>query len=60
MAGVHSDRFGCKNVLLLSAVIFALSADATQFSNGLGEFVAARIVAGVTLQVSCDPACSRP
>lgn len=52
VAGVLSDRLGRKIVLLLSAVIFALSAVATAFSNGLGEFVTARIVAGIAIGIA--------
>ena len=52
VAGALSDRFGRKIVLLLSAVIFALSAVATGLPNGLGEFVAARVVAGVAIGIA--------
>lgn len=51
-AGALSDRFGRKIVLLLSAVIFALSAVATALSSGLGEFVTARVVAGVAIGIA--------
>jgi sugar porter (SP) family MFS transporter len=52
IAGVLSDRFGRKIVLLLAAVIFALSSVATALPNGLGEFVAARVVAGVAIGIA--------
>ena len=52
VAGTLSDRFGRKIVLLLSAVIFALSAVATALPSGLGEFVAARVVAGVAIGIA--------
>jgi sugar porter (SP) family MFS transporter len=52
IAGALSDRFGRKIVLLLSAVIFALSSVATALPNGLGEFVAARVVAGVAIGIA--------
>ena len=52
VAGALSDRFGRKIVLLLSAVIFALSSVATALPNGLGEFVAARVVAGVAIGIA--------
>jgi sugar porter (SP) family MFS transporter len=52
MAGILSDRWGRKIVLQLSAVIFALSAVATALPNGLGAFVAARIVAGVAIGIA--------
>jgi sugar porter (SP) family MFS transporter len=52
IAGALSDRFGRKIVLLLAAVIFALSSVATALPNGLGEFVAARMVAGVAIGIA--------
>jgi sugar porter (SP) family MFS transporter len=52
VAGTLSDRFGRKIVLLLAAVIFALSSLATALPNGLGEFVAARVVAGVAIGIA--------
>ena len=52
VAGALSDRFGRKIVLLLAAVIFALSSVATALPNGLGEFVAARVVAGVAIGIA--------
>jgi sugar porter (SP) family MFS transporter len=52
IAGVLSDRFGRKIVLLLAAVIFAFSSVATALPNGLGEFVAARVVAGVAIGIA--------
>ncbi|MGD0775588.1 MAG: sugar porter family MFS transporter [Candidatus Solibacter sp.] len=52
LAGALSDRFGRKIVLLLAAVIFALSSVATALPNGLGEFVAARVVAGVAIGIA--------
>jgi sugar porter (SP) family MFS transporter len=52
VAGALSDRFGRKIVLLLAAVIFALSSVATALPNGLGGFVAARVVAGVAIGIA--------
>src|ERR1700687_455720 len=52
MAGTLSDRFCRKIVLQLSAVIFALSSVTTALPNGLGSFVAARIVAGVAIGIA--------
>lgn len=52
LAGTLSDRFGRKIILLLSAVIFAVSSLATALPNGLGTFVAARIVAGVAIGIA--------
>jgi sugar porter (SP) family MFS transporter len=52
IAGTLSDRFGRKIVLLLAAVIFALSSVAAALPNGLGEFVAARVIAGVAIGIA--------
>jgi sugar porter (SP) family MFS transporter len=52
IAGALSDRFGRKIILLLSAVIFALSSAATALPNSLGQFVAARMVAGVAIGIA--------
>jgi sugar porter (SP) family MFS transporter len=52
LAGVFSDRFGRKVMLVLSAVVFALSSIATALTNGLGTFIAARIVAGVAIGIA--------
>jgi sugar porter (SP) family MFS transporter len=51
-AGALSDRFGRKTILLLSALIFALSSVATALPNGLGTFVAARLAAGVAIGIA--------
>jgi MFS family permease len=52
IAGTLSDRFGRKIVLLLAAVIFVLSSVAAALPNGLGEFVAARVIAGVAIGIA--------
>ena len=52
LAGSLSDRHGRKKVLLLAALIFALSSVATALPNSLGQFVAARIVAGVAIGIA--------
>src|ERR1035437_9604094 len=52
IAGTLSDRFGRKIVLLLVAVIFALSSVAAALPNGLGEFVAARVIACVAIGIA--------
>lgn len=52
LAGTLSDRLGRKTVLLLSAVIFAVSSVATALPNGLGEFVAARVAAGIAIGIA--------
>jgi len=52
VAGALSDRFGRKSVLILSAAIFAVSSVATALPNGLGGFVAARVVAGIAIGIA--------
>lgn len=52
VAGALSDRFGRKTVLLVSAVIFAVSSVATALPNGLGQFAAARVIAGVAIGIA--------
>jgi sugar porter (SP) family MFS transporter len=52
MAGTLSDRFGRKQILLLSALIFALSSVATALPTGLGQFIAARVVAGIAIGIA--------
>ena len=52
LAGSLSDRHGRKKVLLLAALIFALSSVATALPNSLAQFVAARIVAGVAIGIA--------
>lgn len=47
MAGVLSDRIGRKRVLLLSAVLFTVSAIGTAIPRDLTEFVVFRIVGGL-------------
>ncbi len=46
MAGTLSDRFGRKRVLLLSAVLFAVSAIGSALPRNLTEFVVARMLGG--------------
>lgn len=45
-AGVLSDRFGRKKVMLLSAVLFAVSAVWSAVPRGLAEFAWARMIGG--------------
>ena len=47
LAGYFSDRFGRKNTLLLTAVLFAVSAIGSALPTTLGQFIAARLVGGV-------------
>ena len=46
-AGVLSDRFGRRNVLILSAVLFLVSAIGTAMPRTLGEFIFFRILGGL-------------
>lgn len=46
LAGVLSDRFGRKRVLLVSAVFFAVSAVGSAVPHTLWQFVAARMLGG--------------
>lgn len=46
-AGVLADRFGRKPVLLLSAVLFAVSSVASALPQNLTQFVLARILGGL-------------
>ena len=52
VAGALSDRYGRKIILHLSALIFAISSLATSLPNGLGQFIAARVVAGVAIGIA--------
>jgi sugar porter (SP) family MFS transporter len=52
VAGTLSDRFGRRIVLLLAAVIFALSSVATALPDGLAGFAAARFVAGIAIGIA--------
>jgi SP family arabinose:H+ symporter-like MFS transporter len=46
LAGLLSDRFGRKKVLLLSAVLFAVSAVGSAIPQNLWQFVVARMLGG--------------
>jgi sugar porter (SP) family MFS transporter len=52
IAGFLSDRFGRKNVLLLSAVLYGVSAVWSALPTTFAEFLAARFVCGVGIGVS--------
>lgn len=47
MAGMLSDRFGRKKILILSAILFAISAISSALPRNLTEFVIARFIGGV-------------
>lgn len=50
-AGYLSDRFGRKNILLLSAVLFSVSGFGCAFSANIGQLVFWRIIGGVGIGV---------
>ena len=52
VAGVLSDRFGRRKILLLSALIFALSSIATAAPNSMVQFCSARVVTGVAIGIA--------
>ncbi|MBL8221832.1 MAG: sugar porter family MFS transporter [Bryobacterales bacterium] len=52
IAGMLSDRYGRRAVLLLAAAIFAVSSIATALPNSLAAFSAARIVAGLAIGIA--------
>ncbi|MFN7937866.1 MAG: sugar porter family MFS transporter [Bryobacteraceae bacterium] len=52
VAGMLSDRFGRRKVLLLAAVIFALSSVATALPVNLAQFASARVVAGLAIGIA--------
>ena len=49
VAGALSDWLGRRRLLFTSAVLFAVSSLATALPNSLGQFCAARVVAGVAI-----------
>ncbi len=51
-AGILSDKFGRKKVLILSAVLFAISAIGSAIPNNLTHFVLARLVGGIGVGVA--------
>jgi sugar porter (SP) family MFS transporter len=49
VAGILSDRFGRKRILLWSAVLFLVSSIGAALPRGLSEFTAARLLGGVAI-----------
>lgn len=47
VAGYFSDRFGRKKILVITAVLFAISAIGSAIPNSLTEFVIARFIGGI-------------
>jgi MFS transporter, SP family, arabinose:H+ symporter len=52
VAGTLSDRFGRKKILLLSAVLFMVSAVGASIPRNLTEFVAARMLGGLGVGIA--------
>jgi SP family arabinose:H+ symporter-like MFS transporter len=52
IAGVLSDRLGRRRILILSAVLFALSSAGAALPRNLTEFAAARFLGGVAIGVA--------
>jgi len=52
VAGVLSDRFGRKRILISSAMLFAASAIAAGLPRGMDEFIAARLMGGIAVGVA--------
>ncbi len=51
VAGLLSDRFGRKNILILSAVLFSVSAIGCAFSADISQLVFYRIIGGIGIGV---------
>lgn len=51
-AGWLTDRLGRKRILIVSALLFAVSAVGAALPRNLGEFVAARLVGGLAIGVA--------
>jgi MFS transporter, SP family, arabinose:H+ symporter len=52
IAGVLSDRFGRRRILVLSALLFAASSLGAALPRALGEFTIARFIGGVAIGVA--------
>jgi len=52
IGGVLSDRWGRKKILLVSALLFALSAAGAALPRTLNEFMAARFVGGLAIGIA--------
>jgi sugar porter (SP) family MFS transporter len=52
VAGVLTDRFGRKRVLLAASMLFGLSSIGTALPDTLSQFIAARLIAGVAIGVA--------
>jgi MFS transporter, SP family, xylose:H+ symportor len=54
ISGWTSDRFGRKKLLLLSAVLFALSSVLTGWANGFTTFIVFRMIGGVAIGIASN------
>ena len=54
VSGWTSDRFGRKKLLLLSAVLFALSSVLTGWANGFTTFIVFRMIGGVAIGIASN------
>ncbi len=54
IAGWASDRFGRKKLLLLSAVLFAVSSALTALAGSFGAFIGWRITGGVAIGIASN------
>lgn len=52
IAGILSDKFGRKKILILSAILFAMSAIGSSIPNNLTQFVIARLIGGVGVGIA--------
>ncbi len=52
IAGILSDKFGRKKVLILSAILFAVSAIGSSIPNNLTQFVIARLIGGIGVGIA--------
>ncbi len=54
ISGWTSDRFGRKKLLLLSAVLFALSSILTGWANGFTTFIVFRMIGGMAIGIASN------
>src|SRR5690606_17136012 len=54
MAGMLSDRFGRKRLLILAALLFAVTSLGNAFANSFNVFVAWRILGGVAIGLASN------
>jgi len=52
LGGWPTDRFGRKNTLLFVGLLYVLSAVGCGFANGVGVFIAARLIGGLGIGIS--------